>query len=98
MPKKTPDKIILDPHVSTETLFAVIRSTPNVADEDKEYLIAQLKRRHGLHVHNKTASSFLLGIAIGELYRDSSMDKVALQFIIEEIRDTSKLPFVDAVD
>lgn len=84
-------------HVSTTTLLAVIRSTPMVGSDSKEYVIEQLRRNNQLGLLRKTTiNSFVLGMAMGVLRGDPKLRQDDLDRIINEVRNLSKLPFVEA--
>ena len=86
-------------HVSTTTLLAVIRSTPMVGSESKEYVIEALRRNNQLGLLRKTTvNSFVLGMAMGVLRGDPKLRQDDLDRIINEVRDLNKLPFVEAAN
>lgn len=83
--------------VSTATLLAVIRSTPMVGSESKEYVIEALRRNNQLGLLRKTTvNSFVLGMAMGVLSGDPKLPQFDLDRIINEVSNLNKLPFVEA--
>lgn len=84
-------------HVSTRALLAVIRSTPMVGSDSKEYVIEQLRRNNQLGLLRKTTvNSFVLGMAMGVLSGDPKLPQFDLGRIINEVSNLDKLPFVES--
>ena len=83
-------------HVETAKLLAVIRSTPMVGSDSKEYVIEALRRQGTLGLLRKTTvNSFVLGMAMGVLRGDPKLRQPDLDRIVDEVRNLDKLPFVN---
>ncbi len=84
-------------HVATEALLSVIRATPMVESDTKEYVIKRLRQNNKLRqLRAKTVNSFVLSFHMGILRGDPRLNQDDLQKIIEEIRNLDKLPLVPA--
>ena len=84
-------------HVDVATLIRVIHATPMANAHSKTHVIERLRRETQLHqLKSKTVNSFVLGYVMGTFRGDPHLDQTDLELIINEVRDLSKLPLVQA--